>query len=511
MANARNTVAYFKYQPTTGTAVAPTSETDGFVSIEKPDVTTGQKEILESDLLSGNIGVKKPQLGFETATASVVTEIRSHGDASSPTEPDFGILFESAIGTPVISTVDAVQAAPAPSTTEFGIATEGNLKKFDMFIIDNATDGRVARFVSSLKMDVVTGTNDKIDFNEGAGELTATLSAGTYVHGASSVSGSIGEEIKTQMEVAGAGTVTVSATEGTTGSYTYTIASTAGTFTLLHNTGTNAASSFLVLNLGYSGAADDSGAATYTADAAVWGNRVVSHQAMTTAPTAADVVYPSVNYKPINEAHKHFTAGFYHGNSSSDGYLEQVLDCLIASLAVNVETGAIAKFNFDVAGLSGARTATTASPYTPDYEDIQGLVGFCVEAFLGSTEIDANAFTLTVDNEISEKRSFSECSGKIGSIVRKRTITGSINPYADGSVTLFNALNNLTDQSMSFVIGKMDAGGYIVGKTVGFYLPQVMISQTKTSDIDDNIIEEVNFQAHTGESGTLTDVIVSFS
>lgn len=511
MGNTRNTIGYFKEESVVGTAVVPTSETDGYVSIEKPDVTTGEKELLESELLSGNIGVKKPQLGFESASASVVTELRSHGDSSNPTEPDFGVLFKSGIGTPQISTAEAVQAAPAPSTTEFGIATEGNIKKFDLMIIDNSTDGRVARFVKELKLDVVTGTNDKIDFNEGAAELTATLSAGTYIHGSSSVSGSIGEEIKTQMEVVGAGTVTVTAQEQADGSYIYIIASTAATFVLLHNTGTNAASSFLVLNMGFSGAADDSGAQTYTADSAVWGNRIVCNQAMTTAPTATDVVSASVNYKPINESHVHFTSGFYHGNSSVDGYLEKVVGCLVGSLGINIEVGALAKFNFDIQGLKGERDANTASPYTPSLEAVQGLVGFCVEHYIGSTQVDANAFSVTIENEVSEKRSYKECSGKLGSIVRKRTITGTVNPFADGSTNYYDGLNALSDYDMSIVIGKRDANGFIVGQTVGIYLPNVMLSAVKTSDIDDNMVEEISFSAHTGTDGTETDIIMSFA
>jgi hypothetical protein len=511
MGTARNTIAYFKEQSQPLTAVVPTSVTDGYCSVELPDVTTGEKEQLSSELLSGSIGMRKPQLGFETASASVVTELRSHGDSSNPTEPDFGVFFKSAIGTPNTSTAEAVQAAPAPSTTEFGIATEGNIQKFDFMIIDNATDGRVARFCKELKLDVVAGVNDKIDFNEGGAELNASLTPGTYTHGGSTVVGSIGEHIKTQMELVGAGTITVTAVEESDGSYTYTIANSAGTFVLLHNTGTNAATSFLTKNLGYSGAADDSGAQSYESDAAIWGNRVVVNQAMSNAPTAADVVSASVNYKPINESHVKFTSGFYHYNSSVDGYLEQVIGSLVSSLGIEVPVGGLAKINVDIQGLKGDRTANTAAPHTPTYEEVQGFVGFCVEAYLGSTLIDASNLSLSVDNEIAEKQSFKECSGKLDSSLTQRTVSGTINPYADGSITNYDALNNLTDQEMSIVIGVMDSGGYVVGKTVGIYLPNVMLTTDKTAEIDQNGIEDISFQAHTGITGDQTDIVVSFA
>lgn len=512
MAIKRNTVAYFKEQITQTGAVVPTSPTDGFCSIEAPDVTTGQREVLESDLLSTSIGMRKPQLGFETATCSVVTELRSHGDSTLPTAPDFGILVESSIGTPVTSQVEAVQALPAPSTTEVTIATEGKIKLHDLVIQDNTTDGKVGRFVKSLKLAIIAGINDKIDFNEGGSELNATLTAGVYIHGSSSVVGSIGEHIKTQMEavVGQTGTITVTATLQADGSYKYTITDSTPTFELLNATGTNTADNFLKLNLGF-GALDLTGATTYTAATAIWGNRLVWNVATTTAPTSADPLYPSVNYKPINLGHKHFTSGFYQGNSASDGYFEQVIGCLVSSLGINITTGQIAKLNFDIQGLKGARTALTAAPYNPSYESVQGLTGFCIDMFIGSVQIDANAFTLTVADEIVEKQSFKECSGKIGSNVRKRSITGTINPFADGSVTYYNALNNLTDLDLMLVVGKKDADGFMIGQTVGIYLPQIAITQDKSADIDDNLIEDINFTAHAGTDGTKRDVVLSFS
>ena len=46
---------------------------------------------------------------------------------------------------------------------------------------------------------------------------------------------------------------------------------------------------------------------------------------------------------------------------------------------------------------------------------------------------------------------------------------------------------------------------------MGIYLPQVMITQDKTGDIDDNLIEEIAFNAHAGEDGTSLDLVWSFA
>lgn len=509
MGNARNTIAYFKQESVIGTAVVPSSATDGFVSVEKPTVTTGEYEVLDNEELSPSIGYKKPQLGFESASASISFNLRSHGDSTSPTAPDFGVLFDSAVGTAHTSTAQTVRATPAPSTTEFGFQTEGAIQLLDLMIVNNTTDKRVARFCRQLKIDVVAGVNDDIDFNEGGAEITATLSAGTYIHGGSLVVGSIGEEIKSKLDAAGTGVVTVSVDLATNGSYKYTISSTAATFSLRQN-GTNVATSFTKLNLGF-GNTNLTGSQTYTAASFVWGNRAVCHRPMTTAPTAADAIYATVNYKPINDSHLHFTSGFYHGNSASDGYLEQVIGGLVTTLGVAIETGSVAKFNVDIQGLKGDRVAQTAAPFTPSYEAVEGLTAFCVEASLDNTLVDANAFNLSLENEVSEKKSFKECSGKVGSIVRSRKVSGDLNPYADGLTAFYDAIGALTDFRIALIIGKKDANGFILGKTVGIYLPQAMFVSDASGDIDDNMIETLNFQAHSGNTGTLPEISISFA
>ena len=173
MANKRNTVAYFKEQSTALTAVTPSSSTDKYVSIEAPDVTTGERETLESELLSGSIGVKKPQLGFETASCSVTFEARSHGDTSNPTEPDFGDIFNSAIGDVDITVADAV--AGTPDTTSFDVGTIGNFQVGDMVLINHTTDGVIARFIESISGSTITVTPDMAHAPTVADVVSATV------------------------------------------------------------------------------------------------------------------------------------------------------------------------------------------------------------------------------------------------------------------------------------------------------------------------------------------------
>lgn len=83
-------------------------------------------------------------------------------------------------------------------------------------------------------------TNNKLDFNEGGSELTATVSAGTYTLA------TLAAEIKTQMDSAGANTYTVSVDKDDK----ITI-SADGQFSLLPNTGSNSETSILPI-IGFS-------------------------------------------------------------------------------------------------------------------------------------------------------------------------------------------------------------------------------------------------------------------
>jgi len=92
---------------------------------------------------------------------------------------------------------------------------------------------------TAFNIDIVTGVNDKLDFDEGGSELTATLTAATYTLAALAV------EIKTQLDAEGALTYTVAVS----GDEKITISATSS-FALLPETGTNALTSILpILNI----------------------------------------------------------------------------------------------------------------------------------------------------------------------------------------------------------------------------------------------------------------------
>ena len=114
----------------------------------------------------------------------------------------------------------------------------------------------------------VGATNNKLNFNIGAGELTATIASATYEMGAiQTAAGTLCKAIYDAIhaaEAVGTYTVTHSTATGLT-----TITRSAGTFEILWKTGTNGSDGddkHIGTLIGYSDAADDTGATTYAAD-----------------------------------------------------------------------------------------------------------------------------------------------------------------------------------------------------------------------------------------------------
>ncbi len=117
--------------------------------------------------------------------------------------------------------------------------------------------------VSPNTIKIVTGVNDKIDFEEtGSSELTATLAAGFY-------SGTtLATEIKTKMEAVGASTYTITYSSGTK---KITLASNGvggtGIFSILWGSGTNTATNVSDILAFFN--QDKTGSLTYTSDGLV--------------------------------------------------------------------------------------------------------------------------------------------------------------------------------------------------------------------------------------------------
>lgn len=102
----------------------------------------------------------------------------------------------------------------------------------------------------------ITFTNNKFDFDEGSGELTAELDIGIYT------AEQIADELKIQLDAVGTKTYTVTFNRSTR---KFTIAANTGTYSILISSGSNATNSCYD-DLGFTGVSDKTGSITYTSD-----------------------------------------------------------------------------------------------------------------------------------------------------------------------------------------------------------------------------------------------------
>lgn len=121
-------------------------------------------------------------------------------------------------------------------------------------------------FSPTSNFTIASGINDKIDFDEGSGELTATLTSGSYT------GATLAAEIETRMEIVGAlYTVSYSLSTGK-----FTIAKDTGTVILKWATGTNSATT-VGIYIGFDIDTDDIAAASHVSDWPVWDDSYFEH------------------------------------------------------------------------------------------------------------------------------------------------------------------------------------------------------------------------------------------
>jgi len=232
------------------------------------DATNNKIDFKED--IGGGVGVEKTA----TLTAGTYTftelaaEIETQMNTANGTNVEYRVTYDNDNSKFVIS--DAGTGSNSLTEVQFLWKTgtngsdNGDISAAEVLgFATSADDTGAATYtadysiISGNTLTITAGSNDKINFEEdGGGELTATLTAGTYTFD------TLAAEIKTQMDAAG-GTYTVSYDYATK---KFTITETGGVtdLDLLWNSGTNSSTS-AATTLGFTASADNSGAATYTA------------------------------------------------------------------------------------------------------------------------------------------------------------------------------------------------------------------------------------------------------
>jgi hypothetical protein len=153
--NKKSSEDYFKHEVTPGTAVTPTTATDGYLAVSADFSSTYDKEVLESDLLTASIGKRKGQLGMQDTGGEVPCEFK--GSGTEGTAPEYGNVLESLFGTAVVAAAEFdVIAGSTTTVLKVGSGEGVNYQKGQALLVKDTTNGWNVRPVASVLVDDVT-------------------------------------------------------------------------------------------------------------------------------------------------------------------------------------------------------------------------------------------------------------------------------------------------------------------------------------------------------------------
>lgn len=220
------------------------------------------------------------------------------------------------------------------------------------------------------------------------------------------------------------------------------------------------------------------------------------------------VISKSKTYYPADSGHKSLSVSVYW----ADQIREAILGAKVTEMSIEgFTTGALASINFALQGLDYTRIdgASSGASYTSGLPPI--ILGACVAQ--DGTALVVNNFSLAVSNEVVQKRNLCDAEGVVSQIVSRRTVTGSFDPYTDDtSVAQFTKFNANTSYSLIvFAYTPSSTAGEIeMGSAVGIYLPNCITTAVPIGDADTLLIDQIEFQATTGDNGDTNEVFIGF-
>lgn len=221
-------------------------------------------------------------------------------------------------------------------------------------------------------------------------------------------------------------------------------------------------------------------------------------------PGTGVTVSGAVTYKPANSAHVSLSLSCYWGNQIR----EAIIGAKVKSFSLAAwEVGEIPKFTCNLQALSYTRI-DGAAPHTPTYVSQLPCVVLNAVLMKDGVATQVKGISLAGDQEIIKAYDVADADGATAQYVTKRTITGSINPYLDDtSVANFTSYNASTSFSLLLTIGNVDSSGdFVEGSIIGVYLPQCVFTENSIGDDGGLLMENLNFRAHRGDTGTTDEI-----
>ena len=219
------------------------------------------------------------------------------------------------------------------------------------------------------------------------------------------------------------------------------------------------------------------------------------------APSDAVDVSAFRTYYTASSGHPSLSVSYYWGNEVR----QALLGGRVQSMSLDgFSTGGVASLNFGMQGLNFTE-ADGAAPHTPSYDSGVPPVILSACVYRNGTAMELNDFSVALNNTWAEKRNTCNANGIAGLVLDSREITGTMNPYKDDTATTyFDDWVAGTEFSLfaTAYTPSSTAGEITLGSAVAIWLPQCVVTEFETTDLNGIVIDQMSFRATRGSAGT---------
>lgn len=478
----RKSVMAIKKELSEATPVSPTSGSGDYIALQDGFSFEPSFDTLENAELTGSIGIAKPVLGLENPSASISHYVKHSGVEGQ--EPNFGLLFESALGGKEVNATeyDTIAGSLGGSETVQGLmkvdAGEGANFEVGQGLLIKSSQGYKIRNVEAISSDDLK-LNFNIDHNPSSGtnlgkavlykptnEGHPTFSAWVYRANGGAVEMMAGARVIS---------CTVNASAGEFVNADFSLEGVEYYFNPLE---IDASSKFIDFE-------DDGGVQVAQIAEGFYKDPHDLAAALQIAMDGESSNAISVKYDDVS--------GKY--SLSSDG---TTFDLLWNSGA-NSANSLGAKIGFDLSADDTGETSYLAdsaiqleAPQTPSYNPTSPIVAKSNEVLLGDFKdfgcIGAQSVVINMNSTKADLLDLCANSGKEGTLIVGREFTiDVVARLKQYDADKFKRFRQGLKTSFAYNVGEKAGGNWVAGKCINFYTPSATISSFALGD-DNGVI-----------------------
>jgi len=496
----KSSVCAIVVESTEATPVAPTSATEDYIALQEGFTVTPSFDELENNELTGSIGMAKGTLGFENPTASISHYFKHSGVEG--TEPAFGLLVESCLGG--TGGPGAEYDTVAGSTTSVINVDSGegsNYERGTALLVKDATNGYSIRNVLSVSTDALT-----LGFNlSNAPASGVNLGNSILKKPADS-----GHPTFSQWVYRGNG----GATELIAGCRTtnMNISATAGEFVNCDFDIEGVEYFWNPIQIAsadtYLDFTSDNGTFAATVTAQWYKNPHDLADAIASAMEGQD------SAETYTCTYSNSTGKFTIATSTSS-----VLT-LLWNTGANTANTIGDKIGFSLAADDSGTTTytsddaqTLSSPQTASYDTLTPIVAKNIQLLIGDADdnvcVGASEFSISISGTKSDLLSLCATSGKSGSLITEREVTGSaVVRLTQYDAEYFDKFSNNENVQIALTVGNKSGGNWVAGECANVFLPSATLNSFELQDTDNVVEYNIGFKAYV--SNSLGEIYINF-